>query len=123
MRETDAIRLRHMLDAARDAMAFAASKGSQDLATDRMFALAVVKSIEIIGEAATAVSTAGRSAYPSIPWRQIIGTRNRLIHSYFEIDYDIVWDTVTRDLPPLVAQLQQILADEDAPQRASHESE
>jgi uncharacterized protein with HEPN domain len=77
---------------------------------DDMRALAVVPLIEIIGEAARAVSDSTRALHPEIPWRQIVGTRDRLIHGYESVDLDVVWVTVTRDLPALVTELEQVLA-------------
>lgn len=112
MREADATRVQHMVDAARDALSFISGHSRSDLDANRMLTLAVVKCIEIIGEAASQVSTECRTQYPTVPWRQAIGTRNRLIHAYFDVDLDIVWETVTRNLPPLVDASEQILAQE-----------
>ena len=106
--------LRHMLDAAREAVSFVAGRSKHDLETDRMLALALVKCLEIVGEAASQVSAEGRAAHPDIPWRSAIGTRNRLIHGYSDIDYKVVWDTVTDDPPLLITQLEQIIANEGA---------
>ena len=64
----------------------------------------------MIGEAAANVTQASQDSYPQIPWPEIIAMRNRLIHAYFDIDLDRVWDTVQDDLPPLVAQLESILS-------------
>lgn len=100
-----------MLDAARDALSFIGGHSRGDLDGDRMLVLAVVKCIEIVGEAASQVSAEGRAQHPTVPWRQAIGTRNRLIHAYYDVDLDIVWDTVTRNLPPLITQLERILAE------------
>ena len=82
MRKDDTIRLRHMLDAAREAVAFAADRGREDLGRDRMLALSIVKCIEIVGEAASRVSGETRALVSQIPWQDIVGMRNRLIHSY-----------------------------------------
>jgi uncharacterized protein with HEPN domain len=94
-----------MLDAAREAISFATGRSRQDLDQDRMRALALVKCIEIIGEAAATMSDEARAEYPQIPWRSIVAMRNRLIHAYFNIDLDRVWDTVVDDLPELLAAL------------------
>ena len=77
-----------------------------------MLELALVRLIEIIGEAAARVSPEGQREYPSIPWPKIIGMRNRLIHGYDEVDLDVLWDTIEFDLPPLITTLQQILESE-----------
>ena len=109
MPDDDRIRMQHMLDAAREAVAFARERTRADLDTDRLLVLGLLKSIEIVGEAAARVKRRTRAAYPSIPWQDLIGLRNRLIHMYFEVDLDRVWDTVTNDLPPLILGLQSIL--------------
>jgi uncharacterized protein with HEPN domain len=105
----DSTRLRHMLDAAREAIGFTKGKQRADFDKDRQLVLAVLKCIEIVGEASAAISTATTSRYPAIPWRQIRGMRNRLTHGYYEVDLDVVWDTVTHNLGPLVAALEQVL--------------
>ncbi|MFA5802234.1 MAG: DUF86 domain-containing protein [Thermoleophilia bacterium] len=109
MQRDDVIRLRHMLDAAREAVTFTAPKSRDDLKADRMLVLSLVKSIEIIGEAASKVSEETRAVSPSIPWQDITAMRNRLIHAYFDINLDIVWDTVIKELPPLISELEKIL--------------
>ena len=101
-----------MLDAAKEALSFAKNKSRNDLYTDRMLALSIVKSIEIIGEAASTVSKEFREKRKEIPWASIIGMRNRLIHVYFDIDLDRVWDTITDDLPPLITALEKALSQE-----------
>ena len=75
-----------------------------------MLLLSLVKAIEIVGEAATKMTSATLDKYPDIPWADVIGMRHRLIHAYFDINLDIVWQTVTHDLPPLVKKLERILA-------------
>ena len=105
----DLIRLRHMLDAARKARRFVHGRERTDLEMDEMLSLAIVRLLEIVGEAATHVSEPVQATLPSIPWRQITGARNRLIHGYFDIDLDIVWAILEDDLPPLIAQLEQVL--------------
>lgn len=113
MLKDDAIRLQHMLDAARDALSFVAGKSRVDLNTNRMLALSLVKSIEIIGEAASRVSPDCQAQCGGIPWPEIVGMRNRLIHAYFNVDLDIVWHTVKEELPPLVAELEKALSSGD----------
>ncbi len=108
MYPNDEIRLRHMVDAAREAISFAEGKKLSDLDTDRQLALALTKSIEIIGEAATHISEPFKQRHSNIPWPQIVGMRNRLIHAYFDVDSDILWATVTKNLPALLAELEKI---------------
>ncbi len=106
--QNDDIRLRHMLDYAREAILLAENRGRSDLDADRMLQLSLVRLVEIVGEAATRVSDSTRQRHPQIPWPQIAGMRNRLIHGYDFVDYDILWQTVTEDLPALVAALEPI---------------
>jgi uncharacterized protein with HEPN domain len=77
-----------MLDAAREAVAFSAGRGPDDFRRDRVLTLALVKCIEIIGEAASKISLTTRDSHPEIPWVDIVGMRNRLIHVYFAVDFD-----------------------------------
>jgi uncharacterized protein with HEPN domain len=112
MLPADRIRLRHMLDAGKEAVAFLKGQRSESLHKDRKLLLAVVRSIEIIGEAAAHVSKPCQDASPQLLWPQIIAMRNRLIHAYFDVDVDRVWDTVQDDLPPLIEQLESILSQE-----------
>lgn len=108
--DDDIMRLRHMLDAAREASRFLQGRDPQDLATDTMLNYAVRHAIEIIGEAANNVSPEVRNSLPEIPWRQVIGMRNRLIHAYFDVNTAILWDTVKLSLPALIASLAEFLA-------------
>ncbi|MFB3880330.1 MAG: DUF86 domain-containing protein [Armatimonadota bacterium] len=110
MRRDDAIRLRHMLEAAEEAARFAAGASRADLEGNRMLAFALVRAVEIIGEAASRVTNETRETYSDLPWQDMTGMRNRIIHAYFDVDLDRVWDTVTEDLPPLAARLRAILA-------------
>jgi len=112
MRKDDLIRLKHMLDAANEASSFAFGKKRNDLDGNRQLTLSLVKDIEIIGEAANKVSRETKIKYPAIPWLDIINMRNRLIHAYFDIDLEIVWDTVTKDLPPLMIEIEKIVRSE-----------
>ena len=114
MRKDDLIRIRHMYDAASDALDFVKNKTRNDLDDNRILALSLVKSIEIIGEAASKVSKESREQFPEIPWAVIVAMRNRLIHAYYDIDLDRVWDTVMDDLPPLASALQVIIRKSEA---------
>lgn len=104
--------LRHMLDHAREASTFVEGKRREDLDGDRMRTLALVRLLEIVGEAAGRVPEDVRAAHPQVPWAQIVALRNRLIHGYDSVDLDILWQILTRDLPPLIAGLEAILASE-----------
>lgn len=83
--------------------------GREAFFTDPMIQDAVVRNIEIIGEAARAVTEATRRAHPEIPWKKIVGTRDRAIHGYFRVDLDIVWEVVAAELPALRRQISALL--------------
>jgi uncharacterized protein with HEPN domain len=105
----DMIRIRHMLDHAKEAVELIDGKDKTELQHNRVLELALIRLVEIVGEASAKVSSATQKKFPSIPWRQVIGMRNRLIHGYASVDSDVLWDTVEIDLPPLVDALENIL--------------
>lgn len=107
--EPDRIRLQHMLDAAKQAATFMQDMSQQDLMDDLRTTFALVKCIEIIGEAAARVSEPTQQSLPDIPWRIIKAMRNRLVHVYFDVDVKVLWSTVTNDLPPLAKSIEMIL--------------
>lgn len=107
----DVTRMRHMLDAARKALEFTQNCERLDLDKDEKLALSIVRLLEILGEAAKNISSQCRDDYPEIPWRQIVGTRDRLIHGYSDVDLNIVWKIVSVDLPPLAITLEEALSD------------
>lgn len=109
MRKEDRVRLRHMLDAARQAVEFSEGRNREDLDADSMLVLALMKAIEIVGEAGNQISATTQKQLPSIPWLDIIGMRHRLVHSYFDINLDILWQTVQQDLPALITKLDDAL--------------
>jgi uncharacterized protein with HEPN domain len=112
MHAEDRVRLLHMIDAAEAAMDFVAGRQRSDFETDRMLMFALVRAVEILGEAAGKVSQATRDAYPQIPWKAIIGMRNRLVHAYFEIDTDILWVASTVEIPALLPELRALAGKE-----------
>jgi len=101
-----------MLDAARKAQRLIAGRRRDDLDEDEQLSLALQRLIEIIGEAAKKVSGETRTLATSIEWAAITGMRDRLIHAYFDVNLNLVWDTVTEDLPPLMAALESLLTTE-----------
>ena len=107
--QADQIRLRHMLDAAKEAVDAARGKLRSDLDRDHIGALGLLKCLEIIGEAARYVAPETQNRYSNIAWPDIIGMRNQLVHVYFDVDLDAVWDTITDDLPLLIVELERIL--------------
>jgi uncharacterized protein with HEPN domain len=108
----DCIRVLHMVEAARTARRFIAGRQCSDLDSDQMLLFALVRAIEIIGEAASRISAETRAANPAVPWASIVAMRNRLIHAYFDIDRNIVWKTVTEELPPLLSLLGALVSEE-----------
>ena len=99
-----------MLLAAREAAGFAAAVDNFDtFRANRMAQLAILKASEIVGEAASRVGNEFAAAHPGIPWRAIIGMRNRLVHDYAGIDLERVWETVQRDIPRLIALLEPLV--------------
>lgn len=105
----DADRLRHMLRYAVEATGLSSQHSRADLDQDRVLNLALVRLLEIVGEAANRFSETTQQKYADIPWQAIVGLRNRLIHGYDEVDFDILWDILTVDLPPLVQRLKSIV--------------
>ena len=103
------LRFRHMLDYSREAVEMAGDKTSGELEKNRQLSLALIHLVELIGEAASQVPREMQAQYPQIPWPEIIGTRNRLIRGYESVDYDILFETIKNDLPPLIVTLANIL--------------
>ena len=102
-----------VLEAARLLQMFVEGVDWETFENDLMRRAAVMRQLEIMGEAARRLSEETRLELSEIPWRQIIGMRNRLIHGYDEVDLAIVWDSVQNDLPPLIAQLEQVVPTEE----------
>jgi uncharacterized protein with HEPN domain len=71
---------------------------------------AVLRAIEVIGEAAAKISPEYKDAHPNVPWNQIVGMRNHLVHVYFDVDYETVWKTVQGDIPRLKQMIEDLLA-------------
>jgi uncharacterized protein with HEPN domain len=108
-RHDPTVYMRHMLDHAREAASLSESRTRADLDQDRLYGLAMARLIEVIGEASSRVPAETRSQYPQVPWADARRMRNRLIHDYDTVNYDIIWDTITNDLPPLIAALEAAL--------------
>ncbi len=112
MQRDDSAYLLDMLLAARDALSFTEGLSYHEFARDRRTQLSVLKAVEIVGEAAAHVSEDARQLHQAIPWREIVGMRNRLVHAYFDIDLRLVWDTACDDLPALIALLEPLVPPE-----------
>lgn len=113
MSKDDVIRLKHIFDAAMEALEFVRGKTRADFDKNRMLVLSLIKEIEIMGEAASKISNDVKKRYPHIPWGDIVGMRNYLIHAYFDINFDMVWKTAAEDLPFLAAEIEKVLSRED----------
>lgn len=114
MNVRDRTRLEDMARFASDAVELLGSLDAAALEHDIRSQYAVVRAIEIIGEAASHVTSETRSAYPGVPWKQIIGMRNTLIHAYHDLDLSTVVKTVREYLPPLIIEIECILGDHKA---------
>ena len=108
--EEDWIRLTQMLESARRTIRIADGMTQATLESDEVRLLAIVKSIEVIGEASAKVSTATCARLPGIAWRGIRTMRNRMIHGYDTIDTAIVWQTIVEYLPSLIGELERAIA-------------
>ncbi len=115
MKNDDVVRLRHMLDYAREALQFTQGKTRADIDTDLLLRRALCYSLGIIGEAGANISKQTRSLQSQIPWRAVVGMRNFLFHAYMKVDLDILWNTATGNVPRLITQLELIVpSDEEA---------
>ncbi|HLL89565.1 MAG TPA: HepT-like ribonuclease domain-containing protein [Tepidisphaeraceae bacterium] len=109
------VSLRHMLDHADECVRMMEDVRREDLLQDRKLFLAVVRLLEIVGEAANRIPRDHRDRIADIPWQQIIRMRNHLSHAYENINFHIVWDTVHDDLPPLIRTLRALLGEGQEP--------
>jgi uncharacterized protein with HEPN domain len=100
--------LQDMLDIIGKIGQYTSGMSFQDFLQDSRTQDAVVRNLEVLGEATRRIPPDIRERYPEIPWAQIVGLRNRLIHGYFLVDYGIVWEIVQNELPPLREKLEQI---------------
>jgi len=107
-RHSGFVRLRHMSESAREAVALVNGKTRRDLDNTRLLQLGLTRLVEIIGEAAARIPSDLRDRLPGIPWADVVGMRNKLIHGYDTVDLDILWDTVTNELPALVEALEKL---------------
>lgn len=107
--QRDRAYIQDIIDAARLAMSYLNKVTEEEFAHDTQIQDAVIRRIEIIGEAARRVSPELRGANPQIPWSEMIGMRNLMIHDYDDVDVHVVWNTVQKDLPQLLEALVQML--------------
>jgi len=107
----DGAYLLDILESARVAIDYLTGKTQSEFLSDRQCQDAVIRRLEIIGEAARKVSQETRTSFPHLPWTEMVSMRNRMIHVYDDVDLGVVWDTVRIDLPKLMQQLEPIVAD------------
>ena len=110
MQRDEAAYLFDMLIAAQEAEEFASGLTFQKFTQSRLHQKAILKSIEIVGEAATHITEETRLAHPEVPWKKIVGMRNRLVHGYFQVDLERVWNTVQLDIPSLIHILEPFVS-------------
>ena len=108
----DLVRLQHMLEAIDDTKSFLLGRSREELDTNKMLLFALVRCVEVIGEAAGRLSESTRTRFPNIPWAAMVGMRNRLVHAYFDIDANIVWVAATEEIPALLSRLQVLVGKE-----------
>ena len=99
-----------ILESSRAALEYVGGKSREEFAKDAILQDAVVRRLEIIGEAAGRVSSATQKKHATLPWQAMKGTRNRVIHEYDSIELDIIWDIIQLDLPHLVSELEKIVS-------------
>lgn len=105
MKPPDRVRLQHLVEAAEKAVSYAEHRSRADRESDELLRLALTKLVEIVGEAAQQLSEATRAEYPEVPWSAAARMRDRLVHHYFDVNLDVLWSTVTEDLPALLGQV------------------
>jgi uncharacterized protein with HEPN domain len=114
MSRHDSVYLSHILDAIKQIESYTAGLSYETFSQDRLIQDGVIRQLEIIGEACRRLSSEFRAQDPDLPWKQIMGLRNRLIHAYFDINLGIIWDIVQADIPPLKARIRALSDSLDA---------
>jgi uncharacterized protein with HEPN domain len=109
MQPEDRVRVLHMLEAAEAVAGFIAGRDRAALDADRMLLFALLRAVEVLGEAASRVSAETRSTAPTVPWSRITAMRNRLVHAYFDIHRDILWKTAAEEIPKLCPLLKEMI--------------
>ena len=109
----DEVYLLDILIAARKALRFVEGIDQNEFEDNEIIQNAVMRPLEVIGEASARISKEFRKEHPEIPWREMVGLRNRLIHEYFRIDFSAVWDTIHKDLPELIEIIEPMVPKED----------
>lgn len=115
MQRDDNVYLGHMLDMARKAAGKVEGKRRAEYDANEDLRMVVAHLVQSVGEAAAHVSASTRESHPEVAWKRITGIRHRIVHDYMHVDYDVLWEVATRDLPRLIAQLEGIVPDAGAP--------
>ncbi len=113
MPKDDLVYVGHMLERAEKAFTLTSDKDRAAYDEDEVLRLALTHLVQTVGEAARHVSQEFRKDHPQIPWRAVVGMRHKVVHDYMSVDEDILWDTVTNELPPLIEELEKALPPED----------
>jgi uncharacterized protein with HEPN domain len=105
----DLVYIKHINEALDHITQFTKGQSLEDINSNFMLSFAVIRAFEIMGEASTKISKAFRDAHPELPWKNMVGFRNRLIHNYFDVDTSVVWQTIQEDLPDLKLKVTSLL--------------
>jgi uncharacterized protein with HEPN domain len=108
MQKDDLVYVGHMIDTVQQILGKVEGISRSDFDADENLRLALAHLIQMLGESARRISNAYQEAHPQIPWKKIIGMRHKVVHDYLHVDFDIVWDVVTVNLPPLVEELRKL---------------
>ena len=109
MESKDLIRLKHMIDSAQAVLEFARGRRRADLDRDRLLLSGILRELEVMGEAANKISEKTKKEFSHLPWKELVGMRNRLIHAYFDIDHDVIWKTIREYLPSFTKEVEKVL--------------
>lgn len=103
-----------MLDSTKAILDFVENKERNDLDRDRLLLSGIIREFQILGEAAGKISNQIQESFPDLPWKQLVGMRNRLIHAYFDVDKEIIWVTIKNNLPDFCKQLKIVISQVEA---------